>query len=466
MAQRRDQAMARRSLIAAVLGTLTEWYDFAVYGYMATVLSVVFFPAGTEAAVAILATLAIYGVAFVARPLGAMIFGSLGDRIGRRTTLAIVVIGMGAATLLTGLLPSYATAGILAPALLVVMRLLQGLFAGGEFTGASALIAEWAPARKRSTWISLSPTTTAVSFLMAVAVVLATQSSLSPEDWQGWGWRIPFLFGGVISAVGFYLRFRLDDSPDFERLEAHDAVEQAPLRTALRQCSRQIVTMACGGALYAVAYYSLAGLMPTYLKQTAGASASDALLSNLLAFVALAIMVPLCGVLCDRYGRRPVLWSGAVGTVVLFIPGFLLAGTGTLAGATVGQIVLVLPVAALNTSLVTILVEIFPTHLRYSGSSIAWNFAQAIFGGTAPFLGTYLVGATGTALAPAYYIIALAVLSSVAMVLLRIPETRQWDLADARAGEPPEPGPARPEDGDAFAVPRPAPAGRRRHAAD
>jgi MHS family proline/betaine transporter-like MFS transporter len=400
---------------------------------MATVPAVVFFPAGTDTAVAILATLAIYGVAFVARPLGALIFGSMGDRIGRRTTLSIVVVGMGVATLLTGLLPSYATAGVAAPILLVLLRLCQGLFAGGEFTGASSLIAEWAPAKRRGFWISLSPTTTALSFLLAVGVVLATQSVIGPEAWQGWGWRVPFVFGGVISMVGLYLRFRLADSPEFEKLEKADAVERAPLRTAFRTCKRQIFAIGGGAAIYAVAYYSLAGLMPTYLKQTVKADANVALLSNLLAFVALAILVPVCGALCDRYGRRPVLIAGVVGTLVLFVPGFLLTGAGTLTAATFGQILLVLPIAALNSSLVTTLVEIFPTHLRISGSSIAWNFAQAIFGGTAPLLGAFLVGAIGLPLAPAYYVLAIAVLGSIVMLALRLPETRQADLADPPA---------------------------------
>lgn len=440
MAQRRDPRMARKSLVAALLGTLTEWYDFAVYGYMATVLAVVFFPEGTNTAVAILAILAIYGVAFVARPLGALVFGSLGDRIGRRTTLSIVVVGMGVATLLTGFLPTYATAGVLAPVLLVLLRLCQGLFAGGEFTGASSLIAEWAPAKRRGFWISLSPTTTALSFLMAVGVVLATQSAVGPEAWPSWGWRIPFIFGGVISMVGLYLRYRLDDSPEFEELAENDAVEQAPLRVAFRSCKRQIIAIGGGAAIYAVAYYSLAGLMPTYLKQTVKADADVALLSNLLAFVVLAFLVPTAGALCDRFGRRPVLVAGVIGTLVLFVPGFLLTGSGTLAAATLGQVLLVLPIAALNASLVTTLVEIFPTHLRISGSSIAWNFAQAIFGGTAPLLGAFLVGATGTPLAPAYYVLVIAVLGSVVMLALRLPETRQADLTDPLAVAEPRPG--------------------------
>ncbi|MFE3598026.1 MFS transporter [Streptomyces sp. NPDC059142] len=431
MAQRSAPTMARKTLIAAMLGTLTEWYDFAVYGYMATVIATVFFPEGTSSTVALLATLAIYGVAFIARPIGSLLFGSLGDRIGRRTTLAIVVTGMGIATLLTGLLPTYATAGIAAPLLLVFLRMCQGLFAGGELTGASSLVFEWAPARRRGFWVSLVPTTTAVAFLLAVGVVLLVESVTGPEAWASWGWRIPFLFGGVISMVGLYTRAKLDDSPEFEDLEQSEAVEQNPLRGALRSCRRQIIAVGGGVAIYAVAYYVFAGLMPTYLKETVKAEPSVALLSNLFAFVVLALAVPTCGALCDAYGRRPVLVAGVVGTLALFVPGFLLAGTGTLLGTTAGQVLLVLPIAALNASLITTVVEIFPTHVRVSASSVSWNLAQTIFGGTAPLVGALLVSTTGLPLAPALYVLAIAVVGSVVMLVLRLPETRDSALAAA-----------------------------------
>lgn len=417
---------AMRALAAGCVGNFVEWYDFAIYSYSVTIIATLFFPEGNRAA-AIIAAFALYGVAFLARPLGGLFWGSLGDRIGRRTTLAVIVLIMGGATMLIGLLPTYGTIGILAPVLLGLLRLVQGFSGGGEFTGSTSFISEYAPEEKRGLFASISATFTTLPSLLGGLTVFAAAAGLGEETYAAWGWRIPFLLGGPLALVGLFIRLRMDETPAFKELkERQEQVEHAPVREAIREHGRSILLVFAIASLSALGAYTLGTYLVTYLQEVVGMSRTTAIAANFLAFFVTVPLVPLVGALGDRIGRKPLLLIGTPGFILLSVPGYLLTSTGNFFGAIVGQLLVALPWSFVVSAVVVIIVEIFPTRVRYSGASIGYNLGYMIFGGTAPIVATFLVSATGSNIAPAIYLIAVALLVLPAVFLL--PETRGYSL--------------------------------------
>jgi MFS transporter, MHS family, proline/betaine transporter len=422
----RSTGGAIRALAAGCIGNFVEWYDFAIYSYSVTIIATLFFPEGNRAA-AIIATFALYGVAFLARPVGGVFWGNLGDRIGRRTTLAVVVFIMGGATMLMGLLPTYGTIGILAPILLAVLRLVQGFSGGGEFTGSTSFISEYAPDEKRGLFASISATFTTLPSLLGGLTVFAAAAGFGAEAYAAWGWRIPFLLGGPLALVGLFIRLRMDETPAFRALrEQEKRVESTPTREAIRDHGRSILLVFAIASLSALGAYTLGTYFVTYLQEVVGFSNTTAIAANFLAFFVTVPLVPIIGMLGDRIGRKPLLLIGAPGFILLSLPGYLLASSGNFFGAIVGQLLVALPWSFVVSAVVVIIVEIFPTRVRYSGASIGYNLGYMIFGGTAPIVATFLVSATGSSTAPAIYLIVVALLVLPAIFLL--PETRGYDL--------------------------------------
>src|SRR5919112_2998713 len=412
-----------RALAAGCVGNFVEWYDFAIYSYSVTIIATLFFPAGNRAA-AIIAAFALYGVAFLARPVGGLFWGSLGDRIGRRNTLAVIVLIMGGATMLIGLLPTYGTIGIMAPILLALLRLVQGFSGGGEFTGSTSFISEYAPEEKRGLFASISATFTTLPSLLGGLTVFAVAAGFGEEAYAAWGWRIPFLVGGPLALVGLFIRLRMDETPAFRELKEHEEqVERTPAREAIREHGRSILLVFAIASLSALGAYTLGTYFVTYLQEVVGLSRTTSIAANFLAFF---VTVPLVGMLGDRIGRKPLLLIGTPGFILLSLPGYLRASSGTFLGAIVGQLLVALPWSFVVSAVVVIIVEIFPTRVRYSGASIGYNLGYMIFGGTAPIVATYLVSATGSNSAPAIYLIVVAVLVLPAVFML--PETRGVDL--------------------------------------
>jgi MHS family proline/betaine transporter-like MFS transporter len=419
--------LSRRVVGATLIGNFTEWFDFAVYGAVAVTLGRVFFPSD-DPVVSLLASLGVFGIAFVFRPVGGALLGSVGDRYGRRVALSAAVIGISLATTLIALLPSYAAIGFWAPLLLVLLRSVQGLSAGGEWTTASAFLVEHAPASRRGLWASLISVSGGAAIVVGVVGVLALELSLTPEQMQAWGWRVPFLLAAPLGLVGLYLRLRLDETPVFRQIHDRGAVAATPLRDALRTERRTIaVAFACAAAT-GVGFYYLA----TYFVNAMSVGTGDrrqALLVSALALVVYSALCPLAGLLSDRIGRRAVYIGGCLGHAVLALPVLLLVGSGSTGAAALGLCLFAVPQAALNVMSSITLVELFPARTRSSGAALAYSLGLGPIAGSAPLVATALVTQTGSPLAPAAYLIAITLV--VGLVLLRhLPETRHRSLGD------------------------------------
>ena len=416
----------RRAVTAASIGNAVEWFDFAIYGFLATFIAGQFFPAGDETA-ALLNTFAIFAAAFFMRPLGGFVFGPLGDRIGRQRVLALVILLMSAATLGIGLLPTYASIGVLAPLLLLVLRCLQGFSAGGEYGGGAIYLAEFASDERRGVTVTFMVWSGVLGFLLGSVTVTLLQAVLSTAAMQNYGWRIPFLIAGPLGLVGLYIRLRLSDTPQFAQLSKSEQTSESPLREAVSTAWRSILQVIGMMIVFNVGYYVVFAFMPSYFITTLQFSATDAFLSITLAcLVALVLILPLA-MLSDRIGRRPLLIGGAVAFAVLGYPLFLLLNTGSLIAA---HCVLAAIESVYVSTAVSAAVELFATRVRFSGFSIGYNVCVAVFGGTTPYLVTWLTATTGEAIAPAYYLVVAAIVSLGVVLTLR--ESAGRSLAQVR----------------------------------
>jgi len=427
-----------RKLLGGAIGNMGEQFDYSIYAFTAPIIALNFFPSSNPVA-ALLNTFVVYALSFVARPFGGVMFGYIGDRFGRLAVLTWTVVLMGVGTMLIGLLPSYSSVGVLAPILLVVCRLLQGLSLGGETTGVESYIAESAPDGKRASWTSLVMSFAYIPVALVACFILGLRTVMGDAAFEAWGWRIPFLLGGVVAFAGYLLRRNLDD-PD-EYLEAKAEADQLALvpksgesvAHALGQSFKTRKSMLLVILLLApqsVAAYLLTGYMYTYLVKEGHTTATVALLSNAAAVVVLAILLPFMGRLCDRFGRKRMYAAGAAWLFISAYPAFLLAGSGSLAGALIGQFFLAFGVAVYTSAMFVGLIELFPTAVRCRSHGISYNAAVAIFGGTTPLVAAALISATGNSLAPAFYAMAIIVVFGIAGIVL-VPETKDVSLRES-----------------------------------
>jgi MFS transporter, MHS family, proline/betaine transporter len=421
--------LRRRALVAGAIGNFVEWYDFVIYGAFTPVLAGIFFPSENRTA-SLLATFAVFGVAFLLRPLGGLVFGHVGDRTGRRNTLAFVVILMSVATAAMGLLPTYAAVGVLAPLLLLIARATQGFSAGGEFGGSAVFMVEYAPPDRRGYFGSWQTATVGLGAAFGTLVSLAFSASLSESALNAWGWRVPFLIALPIGVIGLYLRLRLEDTPNFKAVkEKHEETDRTPVVESFRLYPRNIVVGACIVIAATLGVYVFHNYIVAYLTDTVGtslAAAQAGVLAGTLSFSGFALV---WGWLSDRARRRkPFLVAGALGTLLVTYPAFLLLKTGALPLILLGE-VLFSSVVVLITGLVpTVLSELFPTNVRYTALSIAYILANSLFGGTAPLVVTYLADRTNTDSVAALYVMAAAAVSLVAALAYR--ETAREPLRD------------------------------------
>lgn len=434
--KRVDPATLRRVICAASIGNFVEWFDFAVYGFLATTIATQFFPSN-DASAALLKTFAVFAVAFAFRPLGGIFFGMLGDRIGRKKTLALTILLMAGATTLIGVLPTYAAIGVMAPVLLTVIRCAQGFSAGGEYAGACAYLMEHAPRTQRGWYGSFVPVSTFAAFASAAVVAYALESSLSLEAMSSWGWRLPFLVAAPLGLVGLYLRWRLDETPAFQAVTREHAVAHSPLRETLKTHGRGILCLGAFISLTALSFYMFTTYFATYLQVAGGLSRATSLLVSVIALVFAAAICPLVGAYSDRVGRRTTIGSACVLLLVVVYPAFLLASSGSFMASVVGVMLLAVGAVLCNVVTAALLSETFPTRTRYTASAITYNMAYTIFGGTAPLMATWLISTTGSNLSPAFYLMVVAVLGLVGGMAL--PETSKISLhggVEETEGEP------------------------------
>jgi MHS family proline/betaine transporter-like MFS transporter len=429
--QTAERKALRRAASASFMGNFVEWFDYAAYGYLATVIALTFFPQ-TDKATALLATFAVFALSFIVRPLGGLAWGHFGDKYGRRSALSWSILIMSVSTFCIGILPTYNHIGLWAPALLLLIRLFQGFSASGEYAGASAFLAEYAPEGKRGLYTSIVPASTAAGLLFGAVFVAGLHSWMSVEDLHSWGWRLPFLLAAPFGLVGRYIRMSLQDTPKFlemeKRLEAKECATHAPVRELLTVHRRSVMIGIGVTCLNAVAFYLLLSYMPTYLSTEMGMSESDSFLASTVSLATYIGLIFLMGKLSDRFGRKTMLLTASVLFLALTFPLFGMLENQPLMVILMIQIAFGAILAMNDGTLPCFLAEIFPTRVRFSGFAFSFNFANAVFGGTAPFIATWLIQLTGNKMAPAWYLLAAAAVALIAMLASR--ETAHKALQD------------------------------------
>lgn len=415
----------RKVIRGAVLGTVVEYYDFGIYGYMATVIGEHFFVQGDQLA-GLLGTFATFAVAFFLRVPGGIVFGHMGDKFGRKRALTWTIILMAVATAIMGVLPSYTTLGLWATVLLTLSRCLQGFAAGGEIGGANSFVSEHAPRRWRAFQTSMVNSGTYLGSLVASLVALILTSGLSSEQVSAWGWRIPFLLSLIIGVVGLWIRRSLDETAQFEQMQQRDEVERIPIAALLRTSWRELLVVIALGAIITGGYYLASVYAATYLQTAGGRSSQLAFTATCIAMVAGVATLPLAGYLGDRFGRKPVLITGSVAGVVLGFPMFMLMAEGPAVLAALGPAVLFVCVSVVNGVSFTAYAEMFRARFRYSGIALSNNVTNTLLGGTAPFIATLLVSTTGSSIAPAGYFVFCSLISVVGCLFVR--ETKGKEL--------------------------------------
>jgi metabolite-proton symporter len=418
----------RRVVMASLIGTMIEWYDFFLYGFAATlVFNELFFPS-YDPWVGRLLALATYALGFVARPVGGIVFGHFGDRIGRKRLLMLSLIMMGVATVMIGLLPTYQQIGVWAPVALIALRLIQGFAVGGEWGGAVLLAAEHGDARRRGYWASWPQAGVPLGLILAAGILAIMSSQQSDAEFVAWGWRLPFLLSAILVVVGWWIRTSIAETPAFrEVLESAEAPPRAPAIDVLRQRPLALLTGAGLRVGENISYYIVTVFSITYITEVAHLSRDTALQAILIGSVVHFFAIPAFARLSDAIGRRRVYAFGGLGLAAFSFAFFPLLGSGDWTAIVAAVTVALVLHGAMYGPQAAFIAELFPTRIRYSGASIAYQATSIFAGSLAPIVAVWLYGEYGSAFWVAVYVGVACLISGVTALLAR--ETRGIDLA-------------------------------------
>nr|WP_233148959.1 glycine betaine/L-proline transporter ProP [Shimwellia pseudoproteus] len=421
-----DDAKLRKAITAASLGNAMEWFDFGVYGFVAYALGKVFFP-GADPGVQMIAALATFSVPFLIRPLGGLFFGMLGDKYGRQSILSITIVIMSLSTFCIGLIPSYASIGLWAPALLLLCKMAQGFSVGGEYTGASIFVAEYSPDRKRGfmgSWLDFG---SIAGFVLGAGLVVLISAIVGEENFLAWGWRLPFFLALPLGIIGLYLRHALEETPAFQQhVDKLEQGDRQGLQEGPKVSFKEIATkhwrglLVCVGLVIStnVTYYMLLTYMPSYLSHNLHYSEDHGVLIIIAIMIGMLFVQPVIGLVSDRIGRRPFIFCGSIALLILAIPCFMLINSGVIGLIFAGLLILAVILNCFTGVMASSLPAMFPTHIRYSALASAFNISVLVAGLT-PTVAAWLVETTNDLMMPAYYLMVIAVIGFITALTMK-----------------------------------------------
>jgi len=393
----------KKILIAGMIGNVLEWYDFIVYGFLAGIIGKLFFPSD-NATVELLKSFAAFAAGFLARPLGSIVFGYIGDKFGRKKSLMISILMMAISTTAIGLLPTYESIGILAPTLLVILKILQGLSVGGEYTTSVSFIVEHAPRSKRGFFGSIAILGAVVGILLGSASGAFITKVLPEPALYSWGWRILFFTGIILGFIGYYVRKNIDETPKFKELAKENKIEKSPITILIKNYYKEFIKTFSLSTFQAIGFYTIFVYLSQHFIRFLEFPKHIALTINTVSMIVLAVLIIFWGYISDKVGRKPIILFSTFLTTILAYPIFKFISSGDFYNALIGQVLFAIVTSGFMAVLPTTLVEIFPTKIRNTGYSIGYNLPFAIFGGTAPLISTALVHFTNDINAPAFYL--------------------------------------------------------------
>ena len=408
-------AGSTKAVATGTVGNVLEWFDFAIYGYFAPFIGKLFFPR-SDALASMFSAFAVLAVGALLRPVGAVVFGWIGDQQGRKASLTATVLLMAGATFLIGVLPTYASIGALAPALLIVARLLQGVSSGGEWGGSAAFMVEYAAENRRGLVGSFQQVSTGAGFFLGSLFGLGLTTAMSTETILAWAWRLPFLSGILLGVVGIYMRLAVEDTPQFNSLRQRGETSASPFLESLRTQWQGICVAFGYNVIQTVGYFTMLTFMPAFISEVLNLPPERAFLSNSLQLLIFILSLPLMGALSDKFGRKPMMLVSTAFLILVTFPLFRLIVAGSLLTIVLCQLILGLGLAAYCGPAVAATVELFPTRLRYSSASIGFNLAAALLGMTSPMISTRLISVLRTPVAPSFVIIAASAISFITVL--------------------------------------------------
>ncbi|NDF12402.1 MAG: MFS transporter [Proteobacteria bacterium] len=407
----------KKVVLSGMVGNALEWYDYALFGHFATIISKHFFPS-TDPYVSLIAAFSVFAAGFFMRPIGAIIFGHIGDRFGRRTALTSSIILMAICTAFFSILPTYEKIGILAPILLTAIRLLQGISLGGEFSGSIVFISEYAQ-KNRALVASSCLFSACIGILVGSFVGTFFSQMLPAGAFEQWGWRVPFVLGVAIGIVGLYIRHNIAESPHYSKAKARGELSTTPIRTVF---TKYFGTLLIGTGIYltvTVPFYTLTVFINSFMSKIAGHDLSMSLFINTISILAMTFLIPLSAYLSDTLGRKPLMVWSALAMLLAAYPAFWLLTQDQFIYLLLGQLLFAIPVGFFLGPVPIVLVDLFPIAVRYTGLSLSYNFAAAFFGGTTPMAATWLIEVSGHKTAPSFYVIACAAITLFTLIFYK-----------------------------------------------